>query len=68
MRTVVLCPRCDADDPAAAPLVLFFAVHGQVTAETTDEFAFLLRSWASHAQAPRVDQAALEAELQACRR
>jgi len=47
---------------------LFFAVHGQVTAETTDEFAFLLRSWASHAQAPRVDQAALEAELQACRR
>ncbi len=67
-RAVVLCPRCDADDPAAAPLVLFFAVHGQVASETAEEFASLLRNWASQAQAPSVDQAALDAEVQAWHR
>src|ERR1700726_3888336 len=49
-RVVVLCPRCDADDPAAGPLILFFAVYGQITEETTEEFASLLRAWASRAQ------------------
>ena len=67
-RIVVLCPHCDAEDPAAGSLILFFAVHGQVTGETTEEFASLLRGWASQAQAPEVDQDALEAELQAWRR
>jgi Family of unknown function (DUF6300) len=67
-RAVVLCPRCDAGDPAAYPLILFFAVHGQVTGETAEEFASLLRGWASQARAPDVDQDALEAELQAWRR
>jgi hypothetical protein len=67
-RVVVLCPRCDAGDPAACPLILFFAVHEQVTGETAEEFASLLRCWASQAQAPDVDQGALEAELQAWRR
>jgi hypothetical protein len=64
---VVLCPRCDADDPAAAPLVLFFAVHGQVTAPTTAEFAALLRGWAGQQRTP-VDQVALERDLQAWHR
>lgn len=67
-RVVVLCPRCDAGDPAACPLILFFAVHGQVTGETAEEFAALLRGWASQAQAPDVDLDVLEAELQAWRR
>jgi hypothetical protein len=66
-REVVLCPRCDADDPAAAPLVLFFAVHGEITAATTEEFAVLLRRWASQQRAP-VDQVAFERELQAWQR
>jgi|ERR1022692_740683 hypothetical protein len=66
-REVVLCPRCDADDPAAAPLVLFFAVHGQITAATTEEFAALLRRWAGRQRAP-ADQVAFERELQAWRR
>ncbi len=64
---VVLCPRCDADDPGAAPLVLFFAVHGEVTGPTTEEFAALLRGWASRRRTP-VDQVALERDLQAWRR
>jgi hypothetical protein len=65
---VILCPRCDASDPLAGPLVLFFAVHGQVTDETTGEFAALLRRWASKAQVPATDQAALEGERQAWHR
>lgn len=68
-REVVLCPYCDADDPAAGPLILFFAVHGRVTAGTTEELAYLLCSWADHAQLPAMDKdAALEAELAAWQR
>jgi hypothetical protein len=42
---VVLCPSCDMGDAAAAPLILFFIVHGRVTAEVAEEFAGLLRTW-----------------------
>lgn len=45
VRQVVLCPACDADNFAAAPLILFFAVHGRVTAQTAELFARLLRIW-----------------------
>jgi hypothetical protein len=44
-RPVVLCPSCDMGDAAAAPLILFFIVHGRVTAEVAEEFAGLLRTW-----------------------
>lgn len=67
-RVIVLCPRCDAKDPAGGALILFFAVHEQVSEETTGEFASLLRSWVSQAQPPDVDRDALEAELRAWRR
>jgi Family of unknown function (DUF6300) len=49
---IVLCPACDIDDPAAAPLILFFIVHGRVTAEAAEEFARLLRTW-TDSWAPR---------------
>jgi hypothetical protein len=42
---VVLCAACDADAPAAAPLITFFHVHDQVTSETMDTFAALLSTW-----------------------
>jgi Family of unknown function (DUF6300) len=42
---VVLCPSCDISDAAAAPLILFFIVHGRVTAPAAAEFAGLLRTW-----------------------
>jgi hypothetical protein len=45
VRQVVLCPACDVDNSAAAPLILFFAVHGRVTAQTAELFARLLRIW-----------------------
>jgi Family of unknown function (DUF6300) len=41
----VLCPACDMGDAAAAPLIVFFIVHGRVTAEVAEEFAGLLRTW-----------------------
>jgi hypothetical protein len=47
---------------------LDFAVHEQVSEETTGEFASLLRNWVSQAQPPDVDRDALEAELRAWRR
>jgi Family of unknown function (DUF6300) len=50
-RRVVLCPSCDIADSAAGPLILFFAVYGQVTAQTAEEFAGLLRTWADHTAA-----------------
>jgi hypothetical protein len=67
-RVIVLCPHCDANDPAGGALILFFAVHEQVSEETAREFASLLRSWVSQAQAPDVDRDALESELRAWRR
>jgi len=67
-REVVLCPRCDADEPAASPLVLFFAVHGQVSEETAEEFATLVETWASQITTPELDQAALDREVQAWHR
>jgi Family of unknown function (DUF6300) len=42
---IVLCPSCDVDDAAAAPLILFFIVHGRVSAQTAEQFAGLLRIW-----------------------
>jgi hypothetical protein len=63
----VLCPVCDAADPVAGPLCLFFAVHGAVTAETAQEFAELTRTWAARVRPPEVDRAALEREIAAWR-
>lgn len=64
----VLCPVCDAADPVAGPLWLFFAVHGQVTAEAAREFAWLAPDWAARVRPPEVDRAALEREIAAWRR
>jgi hypothetical protein len=49
---IVLCPSCDVNDAAAAPLIVFFIVYGRVTAETAEQFAGLLRSW-TDSWAPR---------------
>jgi|SRR5580658_10169283 hypothetical protein len=67
-RVIVLCSRCDADDPAAGALVLFSAIHDSITDDIAEEFAFLLRNWASQALVPDVDLEALEAELEAWHR
>ncbi|GAB3960764.1 hypothetical protein GCM10029978_011010 [Actinoallomurus acanthiterrae] len=58
---ILLCARCDADDPIAA----FFAVHQVVTDQTVDVLARLIRRWAENARPPRLDQAALDAEVDA---
>lgn len=65
---VVLCPSCDADDPRGGPLVTFFHVHGQVTADTLQEAAALIQQWAESITIPPVDMALLDQEHQAWRR
>jgi Family of unknown function (DUF6300) len=67
-HVVVLCQTCDAADPSAVPLILFFTVHGQVSEQTASEFTDLARRWAASVKNPQADQAALEQEVQAWHR
>jgi Family of unknown function (DUF6300) len=64
---VVLCSSCDAADLCGGPLVTFFHVHGQVTAETLQEAAALIQQWAEGITIPPVDMAMLDQEYQAWR-
>ncbi|MDN3360125.1 DUF6300 family protein [Actinomadura sp. DC4] len=65
---VLLCERCDREDPITGPIVVFFTVHEQATAEHVDELALLLKRWADNAVARRPDLKALDAEADAWRR
>ncbi|MET7329698.1 DUF6300 family protein [Nonomuraea sp. NPDC005650] len=65
---VLLCARCDAGDPAAGPVVTYFAVHGSVRPEHADRLARALRHWIDRARPPRPDEDALRAETEAWRR
>ncbi|MFC7582395.1 DUF6300 family protein [Nonomuraea antimicrobica] len=64
---VVLCPRCDAQDRYAAPLITWFHVHGQADDED-EEFVQLLVAWASSVFVPELDKQALEDEIEQWRR
>jgi hypothetical protein len=65
---VVLCADCDADAPYAAPLITWFHVYGRVEGDNYEEFVTLLTDWAEHVRVPKLDQAALEKEIDAWRR
>ncbi|MFI9597885.1 DUF6300 family protein [Nonomuraea sp. NPDC052265] len=65
---VVLCAGCDADAPHAAPLITWFQVHGNVEADTSDEFARLLTVWAEHVSVAPLDTDGLNAEVEQFRR
>jgi hypothetical protein len=62
---VPLCTRCDADDPSAGPVVVYFAVHETAMSETVDQLAALLNRWIERARPPRPDPDALDAEVEA---
>jgi hypothetical protein len=62
---VLLCERCDREDPVTGPIVVFFTVHEQVTNETAGQLTELLQRWADHCTAPRLDVEALNAEVDA---
>ncbi|GAA4616213.1 hypothetical protein GCM10023195_71960 [Actinoallomurus liliacearum] len=62
---IVLCARCDLDDPITGPIVTFFAVHEIATDRTVDVLARLIRRWIENARPARLDQAALDAEIDA---
>lgn len=61
---VALCPRCDVDDAAAAPLIHFFDTHAEVTDDSTAELAALLRTWVNHLQTRTVDLEQLDREYE----
>ncbi|MCW2947766.1 MAG: hypothetical protein JWR24_4483 [Actinoallomurus sp.] len=63
---VLLCERCDREDPVTGPIVVFFTVHAQLTtADHVDELAALLQRWADHAAPRPLDEEALAAEVDA---
>lgn len=66
-RDLVLCPVCDAEDPAAADLLALFAVDGTVTDGNLETFTELASAWAETVAARTVDPEALAEEEAAWR-
>lgn len=64
---VVLCPRCDADQPAAGALITYFHVHGQVNDDTLTQAADLIAAWATSISIPPPDLDQIDAEAAAWR-
>ncbi|GAA4629726.1 hypothetical protein GCM10023196_052240 [Actinoallomurus vinaceus] len=62
---ILLCAHCDGDDPVTGPIAAFFAVHGIATDRTIGVLARLIRRWIENARPPHLDQAALDAEVDA---
>ena len=62
---ILLCARCDGDDPITGPIATFFAVHEIATGPTADVLARLVGRWIENAKPPRLDEAALDAETDA---
>ncbi|WP_242614226.1 DUF6300 family protein [Actinomadura roseirufa] len=62
---VLLCARCDADDPLAGPVVTYFIVHGSVQPDGASDFARVLLRWVAGARPPEPDENALRAETEA---
>ncbi len=44
-RTVVLCPRCDRDNPATNDLLAFFVFHERITRDNVAQAAPLIEGW-----------------------
>jgi len=65
---VVLCARCDHDNPDAGPLIVYLLVHQQITRETLHECAALIQRWADSIAIPPVNTDQLEEEILAWQR
>ncbi|MEO3869983.1 DUF6300 family protein [Nonomuraea sp. B12E4] len=52
---VLLCARCDADDPVAGPIVAYFDAHGSVQPEHVAQLADDLLRWIERARPARSD-------------
>lgn len=64
---VVLCPRCDIRQPEAGALIAWFVVNAKITSDNLTSAAELVHAWASFASVPPLNEAALEAEVEAWR-
>lgn len=67
-RVVGLCPRCDAQDPTSQPLLAYFAIHGGVELEDTEEFVRMLDDWVRARPGSEVSDEQLEQDFQEWRR
>jgi hypothetical protein len=63
----VLCESCGLEDAYAAPLVLFFTVHGSVDEQVVQQCAELLRRWISHLTVPHITEETIAADIEAWR-
>lgn len=62
-RAVPLCRDCDSDSEAGRGLIAFFTVHDAVGPESIDEFATLVREWASQVTVPIVSDEDVEEDI-----
>lgn len=64
-RPVALCPRCDADNPAAHGLLAFFAMYSTLGEDNLAEFNALCADWVAAETNRRTEVAphALEADI-----
>ncbi|MET8875641.1 DUF6300 family protein [Nocardia sp. NPDC004604] len=63
VRTVGLCPVCDAENPAGRAVVSHFSNHGEVTSAHVDDVATLLREWSEEVVRSDVTAADVTAAL-----
>lgn len=68
-RVLPLCPRCDANDPAAQGILAFFAVHSVVDSDMFAQMRELVAGWvaARRARPSGVDTTVLDADVGAWR-
>jgi hypothetical protein len=62
---IVLCQGCDISQPEAGALIAWFTVNAKIDSENLIQAAELIHAWASVARVPPLNEAALEAEIQA---
>jgi hypothetical protein len=67
-QLLVLCPRCDADDPAATELLAWFAIYSAVGSFDVAELETIATRWVSAVQARPTGVGDLADDVEAWRR
>lgn len=62
-RTIMLCPNCDRDNPDAAGLLAFFAVHERIDPGTVSQSAALIDEWVRRSSAAAYTEADLDEDI-----
>jgi hypothetical protein len=67
-RGIIVCEKCDAEDPWAGPIIRYFQARGRLQADSLEVFADLVMDWMKNAMPPEFDHAGWEAEYHAWQR